>query len=192
MSPIRGPHTRAQELGSLSALPMVPSASTATKVRPGGSSWNHLLRASASLISCSQEKVSPAATMRCMNCQIAGQSSGSAARTPQPPGSSWPLKVTPSRPRSRMAHRTRATPHTSSRCLRLVTDTALLEAASHFNGWLGAHRGCILEAWLRGVSRRAAEPEFAERVLERFTLRASTVRSRLCGTTAHQGSAGPR
>jgi hypothetical protein len=98
--------------------------------------------------------------------------------------SSWPLKVTPSRPRSRMAHRTRATPHTSSRCLRVVTDTALLEAASHFNGWLGAHRGWILEAWLRGVSRRAAEPEFAERVLERFTLRKHST----LATLRHNGS----
>jgi hypothetical protein len=30
-------------------------------------------------MSLSQEKVSPAATMRCMNCQTAGQSPGAAA-----------------------------------------------------------------------------------------------------------------
>jgi hypothetical protein len=78
-------------LGPNSAVPtIVPWSATATNVRPGGS-WHHLARASSSAVSLSHEKVSPAPTIRCMNRQIVGQSSGLAALIDSPG-----IHVTPS------------------------------------------------------------------------------------------------
>src|SRR3954469_6958983 len=66
-------------LRPLLAVPTtVPPVSTATKVRPGGSG-NHIRLAWDSVVSRSQENVSPARTMPSMNAHIPGQSCGVAA-----------------------------------------------------------------------------------------------------------------
>src|SRR6516165_6553680 len=68
--------------GPHSAVPRtVPSPSTATTVNPRDPPCqrNQPSRASRSLVSVSQEKVSPACTMTRMNAQIAGQSAGTAS-----------------------------------------------------------------------------------------------------------------
>lgn len=72
-------------LGPLSAVPrMVPPGSTATTARPGNGRSQYPL-ASCSLMSRSQENVSPAAAMPRMNGQIAGQSAGLASLISMPP-----------------------------------------------------------------------------------------------------------
>jgi hypothetical protein len=66
-------------LRTLLAVPRtVPSASTATKVRPGGFG-NHICLAWDSVVSRSHENVSPARTMPSMNAHILGQSCGAAS-----------------------------------------------------------------------------------------------------------------
>src|SRR3569833_179394 len=66
-------------LRTLLAVPRrVPPASTATKVRPGGSG-NHICLAWDSVVSRSHENVSPARTTPSMNAHIPGQSCGVAS-----------------------------------------------------------------------------------------------------------------